>query len=175
MEQFLKLISAFNKTAPASSLGVAIAMSLIIFLPEPVVLKLGIFEFRETNKGFIGWAFILTYSYLAALLLWEIKNYLKSKYIKHHVTKKYQSKLHELTSLEKGYLSEFMSGENTLHLEMEDGVIGGLSAKEIVYRSSDVFDPIEGIPYNLQPWARKYLEQNPILLEGAKHREIESY
>jgi hypothetical protein len=60
-----------------------------------------------------------------------------------------------------------MSGENILYIPMENGVIGGLQAKEVVFQSSNVFDITEGIPYNLQTWARQYLNENPALLNGA--------
>ena len=175
MDQFEKLVSTFNKAAPAPSFGIAIATTLIIFLPDAIANSLGILEFRETNKGVIGWAFLLTYSYLIAHVFWQVKDIIRNKFIKHFATKKYQTKLHDLTSAEKGLLSEFMSGENTLYMPMEDGVIGGLQAKEIVFQSSNVFDITEGIPYNLQTWARQYLNENPELLNGAVKRIVSKY
>lgn len=35
---------------------------------------------------------------------------------------------------------------NTFHFEVEDGVIGGLLGKEIVYRGSNLFSMLEGVP-----------------------------
>jgi hypothetical protein len=175
MDQFEKLVSAFNRAAPAPFLGIAIATTLIIFLPDAIAKNLGILEFRQLNKGAIGWAFLLTYSYLIAHVLWQIKDIVRNKLIKYFATKKYQKKLHDLTPAEKGLLVEFMSGENTLHMPIEDGVIGGLQAKEIVFQSSNAFVKTEGVPYNLQTWARQYLAENTELLSGAEKRKISRY
>jgi hypothetical protein len=46
-------------------------------------------------------------------------------------------------------------------------VVGGLVAKAVLYQSSSVGRMLTGLAYNMQPWAREYLAQNPHLLEGA--------
>ncbi len=171
MEQFERLISTFNKAAPAPTFGIAIATTLVIFLPDSLADTLGILEFRISNQGAIGWVFILTCSYLVANVLWKIKDVISDKITKYTSTIAYQKKLHDLTASEKSYLLEFMDGENTLNISVGDGVVGGLLAKGIVFQSSDMFDMERGIPYNLQTWARKYLSEHPEYLEGAKKRE----
>lgn len=51
--------------------------------------------------------------------------------------------------------------------DMTDGVAGGLAAKGIIYRSSNVINLIDGVPHNLQPWARLFLSTHPEVLDDA--------
>lgn len=47
---------------------------------------------------------------------------------------------------------------------MADGVVGGLEAQRILYRSSNVGD-LDEWAYNIQPWAWEHLKSSPGLLE----------
>jgi hypothetical protein len=68
-----------------------------------------------------------------------------------------------LTFDEKQFLRPFIiNGENTVNAPISDGVSGGLVAKRIVYRSSNVFYGFNA-PFNLQPMARRLLTEKPRL------------
>jgi hypothetical protein len=84
-------------------------------------------------------------------------------------TKKRRVKtLEGLTGEEKGYLAPFIyGGKNTIYVGLDDGVMGGLVSKKICYHAAQEFDVLEGMAFNLQPWAREHLEKRPELLEGA--------
>ena len=72
-----------------------------------------------------------------------------------------------LTPEEKGYLVSYIEGQqNTIYVGLDDGIMGGLTAKGITYRSSNMGDLLNGVAFNLQPWARSYLEENRYLLDG---------
>jgi hypothetical protein len=76
--------------------------------------------------------------------------------------------LHKLTPEEKGYLIPFIEGQmNSINVGMDDGVMAGLRAKGITYLAANMGSVLDGFAFNLQPWAREYLEKNPNLLEGA--------
>jgi hypothetical protein len=47
---------------------------------------------------------------------------------------------------------------------MDDGVIQGLVAEKILYRSANVGSLITGFAYNVQPWAWDFLNANPHVL-----------
>jgi hypothetical protein len=49
---------------------------------------------------------------------------------------------------------------------MYDGVAMGLEAKKIIYRSSNISAPGGTFPYNMQPYARKILNENPRRPDG---------
>lgn len=170
-EQVGKLFGSVAKWAPAPTLGIAIACTLVIFLPSDMAQRLGVAEFRTERRGFLGWSCLLAWSYLLAALIWHGKDYARDKIDEHQLRKLRQRSLHELTAEEKGYLSEFMRGCNTIHCEPEDGIAGGLVGKNIIYSPAPVFDILEGVPYNIQPWAKRYLQIHPELRKGAKKRE----
>ena len=82
-----------------------------------------------------------------------------------------QGYLDNLTPDEKTYLAPYVLEEVTSQVfELEDGIAGGLVAKNIIYRSSNLGNVLEGFPYNMQPWARDYLHQHLELLQGAAAR-----
>jgi hypothetical protein len=73
--------------------------------------------------------------------------------------------LRALTYSEKEFLHPFIfDGANTCYAPISDGVTGGLAAKKIIYISSRIIEHFNA-PYNLQPVARKLLEENPQLLD----------
>jgi Super-infection exclusion protein B len=73
--------------------------------------------------------------------------------------------LSELTMAEKDFLRDFIHGQaNTVSAPINDGVAGGLAAKQIIYRPSNISYGMEW-PYNLQPVPRKLLTAHPELLE----------
>lgn len=54
--------------------------------------------------------------------------------------------------------------QNSIYVGMNDGVMAGLRSKGITYLAANMGDLLNGFAFNLQPWARKYLEGNPQLL-----------
>lgn len=82
-----------------------------------------------------------------------------------------------LTPNEKAYLAPYIFGEETTqYFLMEDGIKGSLEARNILYRASNMGDMVNGWAYNIQPWARDHLRNNPHLLEGftPQHAEVQS-
>jgi hypothetical protein len=76
--------------------------------------------------------------------------------------------LHELTADEKAYLIPYvLENQNTQYFLLEDGIAGGLQAKTIIYRASNLGSLVGGWAFNIQPWARDYLKEHPELLQGA--------
>jgi hypothetical protein len=73
--------------------------------------------------------------------------------------------LSSLTPAEKRALQPYiLKNQNSYAFDIADGVSGGLVAKQIIYRSSNV-GFFRSFAHNLQPWAREYLTQHPELLE----------
>ncbi|MBI3319988.1 MAG: superinfection exclusion B family protein [Candidatus Omnitrophica bacterium] len=54
----------------------------------------------------------------------------------------------------------------TQYFQIEDGVIQGLVAVDVLYRSAQVGHLLSGFAYNIQPWAWEYLNRHPDLLSG---------
>ncbi len=158
-------LEAFRKLAPVPLLALGLASAALLFTSDSVAGTLGILEFRNSYRGWIGAVFLVTWSYLAAHLVWWLRRKL-IEHLEHRRRRRVrESFLKKLTPEERGYLVPYVLDKvNTQNFPMEDGIIGGLSGKEIVYRSSNVIDPVRGAPWNIQPWALEVLSLHPELL-----------
>ena len=161
----LTSITEFLLKIPAALLAAFIVtISIILFVPEDTAKTLSVDGFREQYRVFLGPAFILFVAIASARLIqipisaWKTKKLLIKR----------QEALHNLTPQEKGYLTVYILGQqNTINVGVNDGVMCGLVSKRITYLASTTGTTLDGFPFNLSDWARKYLNANPHLLEGA--------
>lgn len=179
------LLGAFNaakQLTPTLLLGTALAAGVLLLLPTSAIEILGLTQFRSENRALIGGTLVVTTSLLSAQLLARLGLALKRIYERRRqrrsqtrIDKLRAERLEKLTPDEKGYLLPYIANEeNTLYFGIDDGVAGGLQAKEIIFRATNVGDMVTGFAFNLQPWAREHLSANPNLLEGARVRTPES-
>ena len=153
----------FRKIPVAFLVAIISVLGLTLFLPEKTAITLAINEFREKYRVFLGPAFLLS----VAVFIARVFMFIMNKRLEKQNLESTTQVLHHLTPEERGYLIPYIQQQkNTVHVEIHDGIMNGLAAKGIVYRASNIFDLLEGPPFNLQPWARKYLEKNPDLLNG---------
>jgi hypothetical protein len=134
----------------------------LTFIPDDILKKLNFFELINPHKNILAGSGILS----IVLLIGKIGELLIICYKKHEENKKVYKPLHNLTPEEKYYLLPYIRDKkNTLYRLVVDGVMSGLTHKNITYLS---IKPVsaEGA-YNLNPWAREYLEKQPHLLDGA--------
>lgn len=159
----------FRKVPAAFLVAIISVLCLILFIPEEVAKILAVDIFREKYRIFLGPAFLLTASFCIARIFVHFKRTADEK----KKLKNRQKALHNLTPEEKGYLVQYIeNGQNTIYVGIDDGVMGGLLAKGITYRASNVGDLLRGVAHNLQPWAKEYLEKNPELLNGYAGRPM---
>lgn len=179
------LVSAFNavkQATPTLLLGVALATAALLFLPEGVVQAIGLDGILREHRQYVGSALLGSVAILAAQAIAACIALGKGMYLKRKAKKTAalaeQRRLERLTKLtpeEKAYLIPYIADEkNTLYLSIEDGIAGGLQAKGIIYRSANIGNLVSGFAFNLQPWAREHLNQNPQILEGARAPESKS-
>jgi hypothetical protein len=159
-----KFIELLSKIPLGLLLSLSFVLVALLFLSDGFASTLSVKEFREEYRKYLGPSLLLALALTINNITAAIRKYLSGK----RYVRNLKQQLHNLTSEEKGYLAQFIQGgENTIRADIGDGVAGGLMAKEIIYRSSSVFSILEGAPYNLQPWARKYLTKHHELLNGA--------
>ena len=162
------MVDSFRKLAPVPLLAIALATGAILFVSEAVAERLGVLEFRVAYRGYIGTAFLIAWAYLLAHLIWWSRARILESMASRRARRVRRKYLHDLSPQERGYLLPYVEDKiNTQNFAIEDGVIGGLARKGIVYRGSNVFHVLEGAPWNIQPWALEYLRRHPELLEGA--------
>jgi len=154
----------FRKIPAAFLVAIVTVLALILFLPEQYAKIVAVEDFREQYRVYLGPVFLLALSFsVARIYMFSMLGLNKKK-----VLKEKQASLHGLTPEEMGYLSQFIKGsQNSINVGLEDGVMAGLCSKGITYRATCTGHTLHGYAFNLNPWAREYLSQNPNLLDGA--------
>ena len=165
INKFTGLADYFRKIPAAFLVAISTVLGLILFLPEELAKLVAVDNFREQYRLYIGPAFLLTISFCAA----RIYTFLIRGYNQKKALKLKQKSLHKLTPNEKGYLVHFViHQQNSVNVGMDDGVMAGLRSKGITYAPTRIGSALDGFAFNLQPWAREYLDENPQLLDGAE-------
>lgn len=156
MDKISAALDFLLKIPTALLISITCLLGIMIFIPNSLASQLALDEFLVNYRKFIGPTFLL----FVFFLLSRIVNKVYSNILIFIENRKLESTLDELTSEEVKYLSEFiLSGENSIHKSISDGVVCGLQAKNIVFRPSMVAAHGYTFAYNLQPWARKYLNK----------------
>lgn len=159
------VIAAVIKAGVPIYVAALIASTLLLFLPDSIAHQLGLAELRQLFRPYLGALFVASISLLAAYGLSAISDVVKSRLDERRLRRQTLETLGMLTSAEKRFLRPFIAeGQNTILAPIGDGVAGGLVAKTVVYRSSNIIQAFAA-PYNLQPIARKLLTENPQLLD----------
>jgi len=163
MEKLTSLADYFRRIPAAFLVAIVTVLGLILFLPEEYAKIVAVDGFRDEYRVYLGPAFLLTLSFsVARVFIFIMQGQAQRKALKRK-----QQSLHKLTPEEKGYLVPYIEGQqNSVYVGMEDGVMSGLRAKGITYLAAKMGDVLNGFAFNLNPWAREYLESNPHLLDG---------
>ena len=163
MDKLAGFADDFRKIPAAFLVAIVSVLGFILFLSEEYAKTLAVDGFRNEYRVFLGPAFLLTLAFCAA----RVFNFFMQGHRQRQALKKRQEALHSLTPEEKGYLIPYIEKQqNSVYVGMDDGVMAGLRSKGITYLAANMGDLLNGIAFNLQPWAREYLEKNPHLLDG---------
>lgn len=168
-DSILKGLEQLRRIPAGFLLSLSIVLGLLLFLPDKIANILSVKEFRDGYRSFLGPGFLLLVAFTTTKAITGIVEYFRER----RLLRFRKRQLHDLTPEEKGYLYEFIiNGRNTIYVAPSDGTAGGLLAKEIVYQASTTINILEGVPYNLQPWARQYLTVHRELLKGGVGRPL---
>ena len=174
IDVFSGLLSSNKQTSPVIFSGLAIASGIVLFGNGQLINTIGLDEFRASNKSYIGGCFVLSLSIVFAQTITGLFGFAKAQIAKKQKRRKKEKAMESrkadlvnLTPDEKAYLAPYVLGElTTQYFLMEDGTKGSLEARGILYRASSMGDMVTGWAYNIQPWAKEHLQNNPNLLEG---------
>ena len=166
-------ISAFsNKIFKIGKLGKLPSFILgcvcwaFILLPERLSNLLGIKALINENRSYLGLGAILFTIYLISFILYEYLSGYLSQWI---MIRRAKKRLRNLTDDEKDALRPYIDENIRTRIFRESsGVAGGLSAKDILYRSSQLSQIGDYFSYNIQDFAFDYLMANNHLLENKK-------
>ena len=176
LASLIGLFNAVKQATPALLLGVALACGALLFAPASALQSLGVADLSHNYRQYVGAALLAATALLISQSLVGLFGLVKSFYAERKIKKEEaayeQRRLEVLTKLtpeEKAYLTPYIAEEkNTIYFTVDDGIAGGLQAKGIIYRASNIGHLMSGFAYNLQPWAREHLNIHPYLLEGAR-------
>ena len=161
LPNFSDIVDAYKKLPTSLFLTVGIVISMILFAPEGFTKALGLQEFRESYKVYIGPVWILMIAILISRLIGGIQEVIRKK----EVEKGRKKRLENLTPDEKHCLLHFTEGQfPTIYRSMHDGAICALASRKIVYRASALIIDYDNVPYCIYPWAKETLEKYPELL-----------
>jgi len=145
-------------------LAAFIASAALLFIPEALVVQLGLEEIRHHYRTYAGVVFIASASLVAVSTISSCVRIALRPWRDHRFNRSVYRTLSELTQEEKEFLRQFMDGgSNTVTAAINDGIAGGLAAKHIIYRASSISYGFE-LPFNLQPVPRRLLSAHPELL-----------
>lgn len=162
----IKILELMNK--PHIYWGLGITSSLMLFLPDKVLTKLGLLMIINEYKPYIGIGLIISLVLISISgvrylsLAWgrhtHKPEYLIKQFFKKEVT------LDEIRFLVNNY---YDIKENrfklTKELSLKEGTKKNLQLKGVLYQSSNLMDYDLVVPFNLNPKAIS-------ILEKAKHR-----
>lgn len=153
--------------------AIAFASGLILFLPDEIIHKLYMIEFRNKYGFVIGALFILSTSILCVGYIVKLYKYFNEKYLSWKFKKNSRKLLDSLDSYKKAIVYMLYSEDNNTHvLPLNDGAVVFLEHWLVIqkatsqYAVSDLINP--EFPYFLQPWAIGELNKDYELLMSFK-------
>ena len=162
-------IADFFKLPTKIMFAIALASGMILFLPDNIVSKMYMVDFRD-NYGFaIGLLFLISFSILVVTLIVGCYNYFHDKYSLKKFKATAKERLQKLDDYQKAIVyGLYMEDSHTDELPLHDGAVHWLEQNLIItkttnqYAVSDLNNAV--FPFMLQPWAVEELQKDNELL-----------
>lgn len=160
--------------------ALSLASGMILFLPNSLVEKMYMADFRDKYGFIIGLVFITAFSILIISLLLSIIKYYRDKYYKKKFEESAKPRLQALDRYQKAIIyGLFIEDNHTDELPLHDGAVNFLEHGMMIgkatnhYAVSDLNNAV--FPYMLQPWViQKLQEDNELqLLFKTAYQELE--
>ena len=165
----------FLKLPPNILSAISLATGLILFLPENILLKMYLINFKDKFGFVIGIVFLLSISILIVFILSYIVNKIKTKITNHKVKKRQIAYLLKADERKTNLIKEFIKNDtHTLSLPMNDGLILELEQFMVISTAGNTqladfdFNNNVYIKYFLQPWVIDIIASNDELKKKFK-------
>ncbi|MEE3718125.1 superinfection exclusion B family protein [Tumidithrix elongata RA019] len=170
MSNIEKILPSVLQASPYVILGITIASGISLFAPISILESLGIVDLLANNRSWIGGTFLLSISILLSMIIVNGIKLITPALIKNWNVRQYRKELSVLSPPEKQILVEYIrKNTTTLPQRMQDGVVGGLVAKNILYWASNIGHPGSTMfDCNIQPWVWERLHRRPELVDLVK-------
>lgn len=137
----------------------------LLLLPSHLIEPLGLVDFRGESRLWLALGFLAAATMLISHGAGEVWKWGRRKLRFRRNMKRRVKAMQELSPEEKEVLRSYLAHQTkTRTFGLSDGVVNDLVAKQILRRASTV-GYLRSFPYNLQPWAWRYLNENPWVLE----------
>lgn len=163
-------VTDFFKLPAKIIFSVAIATGIILFLPENILSKLYMLDFR-TQYGFvIGLLFTISISLSFVSFCSNIYYYFKNKYNIKKFKSTQKERLQNLDTYQKAIVYGLFKEDNhTAKLPLNDGGVKWLKHNLIIIETMNqyIVDDLNNalFPYMLQPWVVDELQKDQKLLD----------
>ena len=153
-------ITDFIKLTSKQYFALTLISGIFLFSPDIFIQRLVLFEITKQIKPWVGLLFIISvilllvnlFSYLILFFKGYINNKRKLKIV--------VERINMLTRAEKKILFDYIDNDTrTQYFEFGDGIIQGLVAENILFKSS-IIGQTNSWPFNIQPYVWVYLKKN---------------
>jgi hypothetical protein len=153
----------------------AVTTGLIIFLPDNIVQKMGLYQSRSTFLPYISIIFLVSTILFITQMSTKGFAWNKARRKRESDLRSRLKGLEALTKEERAILRGFIERQTmTQRLDVDSGIVNGLMLKDIIYRATEratsgfadhnYYGRAYGCDHNMQPWAWEYLNEHPHLL-----------
>ncbi len=153
--------------------ALAIATGIILFLPDSIINKMYMTNFRNAYGFIIGLVFVISVSISLVYGVIVLYSFYSKKYYKHKFMKNAVSYLKKLTPYQKFIIYDLYLEDNfTEELPLHDGAVKMLEHNMMIGKATTQYY-VEDFnnamfPYMLQPWVVEKLNENKELTNGFK-------
>lgn len=155
------------KLAPRYLAPVAVVCGVLVLANQTALDALGLREFTENNRHWIGLAFLASTAVALVDGTKEVAGWVRNRVATAKLKQKRIDRLNSLTEEEKQILRYYLAKQTrTNSLRIQDGIVQGLVAAGIIHQSASLGDLHSGFSYNISEFAWEFLNKNQTILEG---------
>lgn len=163
----------FLKLPTKIMVALGLASGMILFLPDSIIVRMYMGEFREKYGFIIGSIFIISLCILIITSAIAIYNVFKEKYISKKVKKNSEKFLVSLDIFKKAIVyGMYIEEDHTEVLPLNSGAVVYLESMLVIGKVANQYfvDDITNLtfPYMLQPWVIEKLQNDNELLLSYK-------
>jgi hypothetical protein len=167
IETFISGAVSFIKLAPRYIVGIGLIAGFMLWADSRILEELGLYEISIAFKSYLGFAIVFSGAFSFVYIFLAIKNLIIENYQKREFRKAIDKRLAALTEDEKQILRYYFAKNTRANsLRVDDGVVQGLVAARIIYRSATIGDMVDGFAFNITDYAWEQIHKNPQFLEG---------
>ncbi len=162
MFEYLKFLIS---QTPKVLLGISIFCAVAILMPDQLLHRIGFLPYTGSIRQYLLIALLLSSSLLLSHFIFSLFPVLKGRFNGKVIIHRGKKRLKQLTQAEKEILRGYIQNDTmTQTFDCTNGAVLALEYEHIIYRASALSQEFTDFPYNIQPWARKYLRRNQNLI-----------